>query len=364
MRAAAFDVQGLNALRNTTRAKTPEGVKESARQFEGLLLQSMLKSMRATVPQNNFLGSDAEKMYTDLLDQQLAQTLANQKNGLGFAKSIEKNLARQMGVELSSQKPENDLEKKTALPAEKTAFPTLNIFSEEFRASPSSKNKVETQNLTPSTQTSALSFSPLFEVESYLQKPSAPLEKKSAFTVEKTDWKTTPAELNAKAALSSLQTEKNLPEHAQNFIQSVWENAQSAAKESGLNPLHIVAHAALESGWGQFQPGGKKNPSFNLFGIKADENWAGKRVLAKTTEFENGKAQQKYAAFRAYDSYTEAFLDYVDFLQNNPRYASVFHAQNAKDFAEDLQKSGYATDPRYALKLQRAIERTEAFLRS
>lgn len=389
MQHASFDVHGLSALRNPNYAKSAQGVQETARQFETLFLQTLMKSMRASVGENTFLSSDAEKMYTSLLDQERASMMANTKGGLGFAKSIEKQLARQMGVNLND---ENQTSKKTEkkeennnennylnlnqIKKENNFFPTLNIFSKDFQKQilhPNNQNQfVEKNNHLENKRiqkTNPFLFNPLFEVADFLNHSQNILENKNieknkknnALTVEKNQ------NINISNDFIRIQPESfpknhSLPEYAQNFIQSVFDDAQKVALESGLNPAHIIAHAALESGWGKYQPGGKNNPSFNLFGVKANSSWAGKRVLSKTLEFENGTMNQKYESFRAYNSYQEAFLDYAEFLQNNPRYAEVFNAQNGKDFALELQKAGYATDPNYAQKLQQTIAKTEAFL--
>ncbi|NJD06032.1 MAG: flagellar assembly peptidoglycan hydrolase FlgJ, partial [Methylococcaceae bacterium] len=75
-------------------------------------------------------------------------------------------------------------------------------------------------------------------------------------------------------------------------------------------------------------------------------------VAARTVEVENGLAVRKNAAFRAYDSYTDSFRDYVAFLRNNPRYEKALAAGDRPErFIAGLQKAGYATDPNYARKV-------------
>jgi len=70
-----------------------------------------------------------------------------------------------------------------------------------------------------------------------------------------------------------------------------------------------------------------------------------------TTEYQDGVASKQVARFRAYDNYTEAFQDYAKLLGGDSRYAGVLGQADAKGFAQALQQSGYATDPRYADKL-------------
>jgi flagellar protein FlgJ len=47
----------------------------------------------------------------------------------------------------------------------------------------------------------------------------------------------------------------------------------------------------------------RRQPSYNLFGIKAGKGWTGKVAEVTTTEYMNGEARKTTAKFRAYDSY-------------------------------------------------------------
>jgi len=78
-------------------------------------------------------------------------------------------------------------------------------------------------------------------------------------------------------------------------------------------------------------------------------------VEATTTEYVNGVPQQQVERFRAYPSYTESFRDYANLLTANPRYAQVIGSRDPSTFARGLQQAGYATDPMYAVKLERII---------
>jgi len=79
-----------------------------------------------------------------------------------------------------------------------------------------------------------------------------------------------------------------------------------------------------------------------------------------TLEFEQGVAVQKKASFRAYDSFRDSFSDYVDFLRSNPRYSRALDSTaDSKVYFAELQKAGYATDPRYAEKIMSVLERPE-----
>lgn len=81
----------LDALRHKAKTDQQGAVKETARQFEALLLNVMLKSMRETVAQDGPFDSEQTKLYTSMLDQQLAQAMA--KRGIGLAQVLEKQLS-------------------------------------------------------------------------------------------------------------------------------------------------------------------------------------------------------------------------------------------------------------------------------
>jgi flagellar protein FlgJ len=148
------------------------------------------------------------------------------------------------------------------------------------------------------------------------------------------------------------------PAHVEDFIARMQPAAEAASRETGVPARLILAQAALESGWGKREIRGEDGtPSFNVFGIKADRRWTGRVAETATTEYVDGVAQPTRAAFRAYGSYEEAFADYAKFLARQPRYAAVLSAGDPARAAEALQRAGYATDPGYAAKLVRVMNR-------
>jgi flagellar protein FlgJ len=145
------------------------------------------------------------------------------------------------------------------------------------------------------------------------------------------------------------------------FVDRHLQVANRIERETGIPASYMVGQAGHETGWGKHEikmRGGQ--PSYNLFGIKADANWKGKVAEVTTTEYVAGVEKKQVAKFRAYGSYDESFRDYAQMITKSPRYAKV-DSQNGSvfAFASGLQKAGYATDPNYAAKLSRAIETTQ-----
>ncbi|KGU61016.1 flagellar assembly peptidoglycan hydrolase FlgJ [Burkholderia pseudomallei] len=98
----ALDVQGFDALRSKATAAAPrEGVKMVAGQFDAMFTQMMLKSMRDATPSDGLLDSSSSKMYTSMLDQQLAQQMSSK--GIGVADALTKQLLRNANVAPDAQ---------------------------------------------------------------------------------------------------------------------------------------------------------------------------------------------------------------------------------------------------------------------
>jgi flagellar protein FlgJ len=141
------------------------------------------------------------------------------------------------------------------------------------------------------------------------------------------------------------------------FVDQVMPAIRRAAADLGVNPLGLLAQAALETGWGQrMAHTSAGSPSLNLFGVKAGDEWKGARVIADTVEFSNGVATQRRTAFRAYGSIEESVSDFANLLKNSPRYRDALAAGgDTQAYIDRIAKSGYATDPAYANKLNQIL---------
>jgi peptidoglycan hydrolase FlgJ len=111
-----------------------------------------------------------------------------------------------------------------------------------------------------------------------------------------------------------------LAEHAEQFVALVLPTIRRAAAALGVNPVGMLAQAALETGWGQRMPRtADGTPSMNLFGVKAGGEWSGARAVADTVEFtRDGVATQRRSAFRAYGSIEESVSDFAKLLAGSP----------------------------------------------
>lgn len=88
----AFDAAALDQLKRQAQEQPGSAVKGAAVQFEAMFVNTLLKTMRESLPQDGLFSSEATRLYTGMLDQQLSQTVA--ARGLGLADLIVKQLER------------------------------------------------------------------------------------------------------------------------------------------------------------------------------------------------------------------------------------------------------------------------------
>ena len=150
---------------------------------------------------------------------------------------------------------------------------------------------------------------------------------------------------------------------AKEFMETMLPMAEKAAAKLGVDPTYLVAQAALETGWGKsIIKQGDGSSSYNLFGIKTHNTWSGDSARVMTTEYQNGKPVKEAASFRSYESFAHSFDDYVSFLQSNGRYDKALSSTaNPEQFARELQKAGYATDPQYARKVSQIARKLSTY---
>ena len=134
------------------------------------------------------------------------------------------------------------------------------------------------------------------------------------------------------------------------FLAAMTPVAKEVAANLGVSHKIILAQAALESGWGKHQR------SNNLMGIKSHGEAGGVDVV--THEVLNGRKVKITDSFRQYDTPEDSIRGYGAFLKANSRYRHFLRAGAENEDAQlsALQTSGYATDPRYAVKLRNIMD--------
>lgn len=315
------DFNGLAKLKQGAREQTPEAIKEVAKQFESVFLTMMLKSMRQAKLADGALDNKQSEFYRDMFDQQMAINLAG-KPGVGMADLIAKQLSPKQNRQDDEQMQAGDYLNR-AMGANGAA---------SNPSSPAKPGVVENRAGAQPMDASGLNS---------LQESLARLEQSQQALEEQ--WQS----LQGQTVGGEVAVNKQM------FMSQLLPHAQQAANELGVDANVLLAQAALETGWGKAViKNTQGDSSFNLFNIKADKSWQGKQARVSTLEYDGGVARKEMAGFRSYDSYKQSFDDYVDFIKSNPRYGEALKkAGNAAQYVRELQKAGYATDPRYAEKI-------------
>jgi flagellar protein FlgJ len=326
-----LDPNALADLKRLSRNdKSPEALRATAKQFEGLFLQMVMKSMREATPSNGMLDNDQTRMFQGLQDQQMSMNMA-QGRGVGLAKVI----FRQLGGETLEKAASGGDASTSAAPRVPARTAIL-----AARATPPA-----------SAADPALDMGAAFDaaLRSRAARGDAP---PNAANVAASAAATLPSD-SAGGVAGRLRA---VAAGTRDFVERVWSHAGEASRALGVPARFMVAQAALETGWGRSElRHADGRPSHNLFNIKAGPDWKGAVVEVPVTEYANGRPYKTSARFRAYGSYAEAFRDYAGLLRDSPRYAKVMGQTDASGFARSLQQAGYATDPMYADKLTRII---------
>jgi flagellum-specific peptidoglycan hydrolase FlgJ len=151
-----------------------------------------------------------------------------------------------------------------------------------------------------------------------------------------------------------LPTLGNTPQ--EQFIASIAAAAVETADRTGVPASVTIAQAILESYWGSSRLAREAN---NYFGIKAQtrQGSAG-TVWFDVWEVIGGRNVVRSEPFRAYNDIAESFVDHGRFFTENTRYAAAMAARaDAQQFAREINRAGYATDPAYASKLIALMDR-------
>jgi len=299
-KGAVLDNHSLDSLRQKAFGEHKEqALREAAQQFEAIFLNMVMSSMRKAndvFAKDNPLNSRYTSMYRDMYDQQLTSELSN-KGALGLADLMVQQLSPNQGKEQFQRNGGNLGEQRVRSPSttlsDQGGVP-VGLYYGQTRVN---QAKVGEQSVT-------------------FDSPEA-------------------------------------------FVDAIRPHAENIAQESGMNANALIAQAALETGWGQrVVPGRHGGSSNNLFNIKADARWGGEQSQVSTLEFDGEVAKREKAAFRSYQNVEQSLQDYVTFIRSHPRYQQALAvADDPKQYAQQLQQAGYATDPKYADKIQAVMNR-------
>ena len=137
------------------------------------------------------------------------------------------------------------------------------------------------------------------------------------------------------------------------YVEKYKSIAIAHMKRFGIPASITMAQGILESGAGNSELARKSN---NHFGIKCKKDWTGEKVYHDD--------DAKGECFRAYPTVEASYEDHAKFLDESPRYDSLFAypSNDYRSWARGLKAAGYATAPDYAERLVKIIEDMKLYL--
>lgn len=288
--AVYTDFSGLARLRHAAQQDaSPETVRKVAQQFEALFIQMMLKNLRETGVEGGLFGSDQEKLYRDMFDQQLSVDLS-EKGALGLADLLVRQLSRTPGQ--GGAAPGTAVAPRATLPA---------------------------QGAAPHAETTAAVPAPVQTVAP----PPAPAEE-AIRTPEEFIRVMAP---HAEAAARELGVPARVL-LAQAALESGW--GQGVMRQADGRSSHNLFGIKADARW--------SGPRVVAETLEYEDGIAVKR-------------REAFRAYASYaDSFADyaAFL-----RDNPRYGAALAAGADGAAFARGLQQAGYATDPDYAGKISR-----------
>ncbi len=323
--------QGING--DATARKN--ALQQAANQFEAFFTQMWLKVQRESTKElnrDNPLSSSTSELYQSMLDEQMSAQLAScgisMQSG-GLSSLIVKQLDRGESSKSTGELHMPNETRSFVLKQDPKAFSLEGARRETAAARIPMKSEYFGKEYAPESSGVSGKADLLEDIK---------LQKK--FEIKGRDGKS-----------GELQ---------QAFVDKLMPIAKKVAAKFGLDPLVMVAQAALETGWGKHLMKKGAEVANNFYGIKAGGRKGGSTTRANSYEYINGRKVMVNSSFRAYSSIESSMEDYARLITENKRYSKVKDAESADNYFEELQKAGYATDPKYAAKLK-SIIRNPAF---
>ena len=289
---AAYDVKGMDGLRQSAKAKDPAALKEAATQFEAMFINMMMKSMRDATPQDGIMDSQQSKMYTSMLDQQTSQNLA--KRGTGLADVLIRQLSSS-GQALAAEGAE-----------------------------------------APSPRSSSIA-----------QALAAFRQQQGAIADGATGGKTRSDKATATQAPHVRAFQEKLGVHAEEASRTTGIPAKfmlgQAALETGWGKREIIG-----------RDGSSSHNLFGIKATGDWKGKVTEAVTTEYVNGKAQRKVEKFRAYDSYADSFKDYAQLITGNKRYEKVLAA--AGDASAFAQGLQKAGYATDPNYAAKLTKIIK--------
>lgn len=167
-----------------------------------------------------------------------------------------------------------------------------------------------------------------------------------------------------------LEVKPGAPDNVKKFFKKHKKTIIDIERDYDLCAVGVIAHAALECGWGEKILRAKDVDTHqtvstnNIFNIKVPKQseWNGRKAYRDVWEDydKDGKydkdTETEKAFFKVYPTLADSFRDYATLLTTLPRYAKMTEATNARQYGEMLYECGYMTDGKAADKIESIAE--------
>lgn len=341
------DLNGIQQLKLQGKTDKSAALKNIAHQFESMMVQMMMKSMRdanALFSEGDMTSSSDEKFYQDMFDSQLSLSLSKGR-GFGIAEALMRQLQGSHPSPSGRGVGEgNSIATPSLTPTLSQGERRLDRAADIARSGESILQRVKTLVEGAANNTAAENPRMVAAIQDAMHAlfSNAPISNSSNGETD----------ANAHAAPVALDGNPST------FIESLRPLARKAAELLGVDTDVLLSQSALETGWGQkVLQCADGASSFNFFNIKAGSDWQGEVVKVPTIEYQNGVAVREWASFRVYGSPEESFADYARLISENPRYQPALEcAENPHAYMKALANAGYATDPGYAQKVLAVLD--------
>jgi flagellar protein FlgJ len=290
--AAVTDFSQFASLRAQARSDDPAALRATAKQFEALLMQQMLKSMRDASLGDDALGGEQTQFYQEMFDQQIAQHLAAGK-GLGVADLMVRQMRRG-----------------------------------EVQAEPMAAMSAPIESIRPRPTTLTADSAPVAAAP--LSAPSSAKASTGTFSDQSPEAFVRSILPHAEKAAAEIGVPTRVLV-AQAALETGW--GRHAMRREDGSPAFNFFGIKADKRW----QGETVQTMTSEF-----ENGAMQRQSAEFRAYDSPAA-----AFDDYVKFLRANPRYADALR---------HGGDAGHFTAGLQKAGYATDPAYAQKIQRIAD--------
>lgn len=126
---------GLADMKYLAKKDPEQALQQVAKQFEGVFLQMMLKSMRDASFGDSLFDNDNSELYRDMFDKQISLNMSEQK-GIGLAEALVRQMSSYVPSTSDAEPDQEATTDKTALPANAAQILPLKPLQRQAIAAP------------------------------------------------------------------------------------------------------------------------------------------------------------------------------------------------------------------------------------